>query len=76
MQSTELQADLLTATEVATAFRVHRSTVAQWVRKGLLAGIQVGPRGRLRFRREDVANLLTPGEYPPAESTSADGSAA
>lgn len=52
--------DLLTADEVATIFRVARSSVYRWHRTGVIASVNVG--GSVRFRRSDVEALLAPEE--------------
>lgn len=57
--------DLLTATEVAKAFRVDPSTVIRWAQDGTIPAIRVG--GVWRFRRADVEQLLTP--VTPDEAT-------
>ncbi|MEU6035910.1 helix-turn-helix domain-containing protein [Actinomadura sp. NPDC047616] len=54
---TEQHPGLLTAGEVAAIFRVARSTVSNWVARGLLPYTRT-PSGRLRFYREDVERLL------------------
>ena len=52
-------APLLTTTEVAEACNVEPETVRRWVREGRIAAITL-PGGLKRFRREDIARLLTP----------------
>ena len=49
--------ELLTASQVARMFGVDGSTVRKWVRLHQLAAIRT-PGGHLRFRREDVDELL------------------
>ncbi|WP_344947249.1 helix-turn-helix domain-containing protein [Actinomadura miaoliensis] len=49
--------DLLTTAEVATMFRVARSTVSGWAARGLLPSART-PSGRLRFHRADVEVVL------------------
>ena len=48
---------LLTTGEVARIFNVHASTIKRWSVKGIIKSQRTGPRGELRFRREDVAVL-------------------
>lgn len=48
--------ELLTAKEVADRFRVSIQTVYRWGQDGTLQRVQVG--GTIRFRQDDVTNLL------------------
>jgi excisionase family DNA binding protein len=48
---------LLTAQEVADALRVSTSTVYRWAADGTLTAVTVG--AAVRFRREDIEQLLT-----------------
>jgi excisionase family DNA binding protein len=49
---------LLTPAEVAKLLNVHITTIRRWLKRGVLAGTQVG--GRLWFiKREDVDALLS-----------------
>lgn len=50
--------ELLTAAEVAAAFRVSRQTVIRWATDGIVPAIRVGRDWR--FRRHDIERLLTP----------------
>lgn len=50
--------DLLTAAEVATAFRVSRQTVIRWATDGVIPAVRIGRDWR--FRRVDIEALLTP----------------
>jgi len=52
----EEQGELLTASEVAGVFKVHRNSVHRWVRLGLLVPAGTGSRGRL-YRKADVEAL-------------------
>jgi excisionase family DNA binding protein len=47
---------MLTTGEVARIFDVHASTIRRWS-EGMLKAYRTGPRGKRRFRREDVAVL-------------------
>jgi excisionase family DNA binding protein len=58
MVDTPEQHELLTAAEVAKAFRVSRQTVIRWATDGVIPAIRVGRDWR--FRRSDVEQLLTP----------------
>lgn len=48
----------MTPQEVADALRVSVYTIGRWHKAKWLTGVQVGPGKALRFRREDVENLL------------------
>lgn len=50
--------DLMTADEVAKAFRVSDQTVYRWGETGKLDQIRIGKT--IRFRRSDVEALLAP----------------
>jgi excisionase family DNA binding protein len=56
---------LLTAVEVASLFRVARSTVVSWTEKGLLPHTRT-PSGRLRFYRDTVTQMLNEGRPAPS----------
>ncbi|WP_329520548.1 DUF6292 family protein [Spirillospora sp. NBC_01491] len=51
--------ELMTRQEVADAFRVHRATVANWVRRGLL-DVTATPGGAPRYYAAQVRELLHP----------------
>ncbi|MBS4103891.1 MULTISPECIES: helix-turn-helix domain-containing protein [Tsukamurella] len=57
--------DFMTTAEVARRLGVAEWTVRAWARTGRLRGFRIGggPRGRLRFRAEDVDALLTPAAH-------------
>lgn len=56
--STETQlGPLLLVADVAREFEVTTETVRRWVRDGKLAAVRL-PSGRMKFRREDVQELL------------------
>ena len=59
-----------TLEEAAEYLRVSPRTIHTWVKKGRLMGHQAGPRGVLRFRREDLDASLMP---TSAEATVIDG---
>ena len=48
---------MLTTSDVARIFNVHASTIRRWSKQGEIKSYHTGPRGELRFRREDVAVL-------------------
>jgi excisionase family DNA binding protein len=50
---------IVDAADVARALGLHRSTVAGWIRRGVLRGHRLGDvRSRLRVRLRDVRALL------------------
>lgn len=51
------QPELLTTAETAKMFRVSRSTVISWARRGLLPYMTT-PSGHLRFQRDTVQRFL------------------
>lgn len=56
---------LLTLNEVATMLNVHRSTVAEMCRKGLITHRRIGVgRGVYRFKQTDVDLYLNPEVQP------------
>jgi excisionase family DNA binding protein len=52
---------LLTQEEVAARLGIHRRTVLNWRRKGLLPCVQVGT-GFIRFKQSDIDKLLSGGD--------------
>jgi excisionase family DNA binding protein len=64
MPPTNALPDLLTADEVAKAFRVAPQTVYRWGNKGSLRQVRIGQT--IRFYRSDVEHLLRPDEVPAA----------
>ena len=52
---------LLTSAEVASVFRVTRTTVASWARTGRLPSVRT-PGGHRRYRESAVRALLEAGE--------------
>ena len=63
----EHEHELLKTAEVASLCRVTPKTVWSWHKTGKLVGIEL-PGRELRFRREDVAALLSPTEPDKAAS--------
>jgi len=49
---------MYTVQEVAHFLHVHVSTVRRWTKRGLLKVHQFGPRGGLRFKREDIFDVV------------------
>lgn len=50
--------DLLTTAEAAKLLRVGDSAVRRMVRLGKLKAVQIGPRGRLRFTRDQLEEVV------------------
>lgn len=48
---------LLTATDVASIFKVHPKTIYLWASQGVLPVVRLGDRA-VRFRRQDVDQLV------------------
>jgi excisionase family DNA binding protein len=51
---------MLTTSDVARLLNVHINTVRRWSNQGVLKTYRIGARGDRRFRREDIANFLSP----------------
>jgi excisionase family DNA binding protein len=49
---------LLNVYEVANVLQVHPTTVRRWQKKGELKSYRLGPKGSLRFRKEDVLKFV------------------
>ncbi|HEU5156362.1 MAG TPA: helix-turn-helix domain-containing protein [Streptosporangiaceae bacterium] len=60
--------ELLTTAETARIFRVARSTVISWARRGLLP-YGTTPSGHLRFHRDTVRRFLKEGPERPDSPT-------
>ena len=50
---------MLRPSEVAWLFDVTSNTVRRWADRGIIRAYRIGRRGYRRFKREDVAQLLT-----------------
>ncbi len=49
---------LLTVAEAARMLKVHRNTIRNWSKIGILKGFRIGPRGDRRFLKEDIDKFL------------------
>ena len=49
---------MLTVNEVAHFLHVHPSTVRRWEQQGRLKSHRLGPKGSIRFKREDIVNFI------------------
>lgn len=54
----ELKDRMLTVNEVAHLLHVHPSTVRRWEQQGRLKSHRLGPKGNIRFKREDITNFV------------------
>jgi excisionase family DNA binding protein len=50
---------MLAVREVARLLHVHPNTLRRWSNNGRIVAYRITPRGDRRFRREDVAHLLS-----------------
>ena len=55
MANYEQTSTMLATGEVARLFSVHARTVRRWSDQGIIKAYRIGPRGKRRFQREDVA---------------------
>lgn len=53
-------ADLIYVGEAADILAVSPATIVRWANEGVLTYFRAHPRGRRRFRREDILALLEP----------------
>lgn len=52
---------VLTIREASALYRVNHLTIREWIRKGVLPHIRVGPPpGLIRLRESDLARVVTP----------------
>ena len=49
----------LTLDEVAKMLNVHPDTIRQWRKIGVIKAYRVGPRGKQRFSRDEIATFLS-----------------
>lgn len=59
MANGEHISDMLPVREVARLLHVHPNTLRRWSRNGRIKAYRITPRGDRRFKREEVARLLT-----------------
>lgn len=59
-----MNVELLTVDQVADIVGVNARTVTAWCKDGRLKHV-VLPSGRIRVRKEDLAELLTPEDVTP-----------
>jgi excisionase family DNA binding protein len=50
---------MLTVTDVADLLNVHPGTVRRWEREGQLRSHRFGPKGIIRFKREDIFKFIS-----------------
>ena len=49
---------MLTVNEVAELLHVHPATVRRWEKRGDLKARRFGPKGTMRFKREEVVDFI------------------
>jgi len=49
---------MLTVNEVADLLQVHMTTIRRWEKKGQLRSYRLGPKGSIRFKREDISKFI------------------
>jgi len=49
---------LYTLKEACELLNVHRQTLRQWDKKGILKAVRFGQRGDRRYRKEDILKLV------------------
>ena len=54
----ELNGRMLTVKEVANLLNVHPGTIRRWEKKGHLKSFRIGPKGVIRFNREDLSDFI------------------
>ncbi len=54
----ELNGRMLTVKEVADLLNVHPLTIRRWEKKGHLKSYRIGPKGVIRFNREDLSDFI------------------
>ncbi len=50
--------NLLTLTDVSKILNVHRNTLRNWERTGLISSVRIGRRGDRRFTKETINKIL------------------
>lgn len=51
--------ELITLSEACEILKVHPNTLRKWDRKGILKAVRFGERGDRRYKREDIAKLIS-----------------
>lgn len=54
----EATVQMMNVNEVARLLRVHPSSVKRWQKSGALEAYRIGPKGSLKFRRENVLKFI------------------
>ncbi len=49
---------MLTVNEVAALLQVHTTTVRRWEKEGHLKSYRLGPKGTIRFKRDDISEFI------------------
>ncbi len=49
---------MLTVNEVGQVLHVHPTTIRRWEKQGLLKSHRLGPKGNVRFERQDIAAFV------------------
>ena len=63
--------EFLTVAEVADRLRLNQQTIRNWIDRGALRAVRVGPR-RVRVRRVDLERFITESSMPgPTDEDSA-----
>jgi excisionase family DNA binding protein len=57
---------MLTVNEVAHLLNIHPGTVRRWEKDGHLKSCRIGPRGNIRFQREDILKLMSTKSNKPS----------
>jgi type I restriction enzyme M protein len=57
MTKTSNNKALLSIGEVAKIFGIHRDTLRNWEKKGLIKPLKIGPRGDRKYRPEDIERI-------------------
>lgn len=61
---------MMKVSEVARLLRVHPTSVRRWQKIGVLEAYRIGPKGSLRFKRENVMKFIDNSKDSPAASGS------
>lgn len=52
---------LYTLKEACELLKVHRQTLRQWDKNGILKAVRFGQRGDRRYKKEEILKLITKG---------------